>query len=160
MLNSHRITQSCSTFLLTIASSTFADERTLEDSKKYLNDLFEAYEQTCVQTGLITNLTTLLKSNTNGSNKECDARYLRNTVTSILSDTHDLESLDSSYRQWYEATINRSQSIINGKSGYSPSFNHKNIEKDFISSNVIKGVEEDIEPEISTARGYRTLHGD
>ena len=142
-----------------MATSAVADDGSLKDSEKRLIEILDAYEQTCVQTGLRTNLANLFKPNTSDSAKACDPIDLENQVTSVLSDTNDKTKSDFNYRQWYDESISRLKSIVNGYNSYSSSSLHKDIEKQFLNSRVINGLEKDTEAKISTVRGFRTLHG-
>ena len=145
--------------LLFMATSAVADDASLKDSEKRLIEILDTYEQTCVQTGLRTNLANLFKPNTGDSAKACDPQNLENQITSVLSDTNDKTKSDSNYRQWYDESISRLKSIVNGHNSYSSSSLHKDIEKQFLNSSVINGLERDTEAKISTVRGFRTLHG-
>ena len=143
--------------LLIMATSTVADDTTPKDSDEGLNKMFETFNKTCLNAGLMTKLEVLLKPNMGEAMKRCDPSILQKKVTAFVSNTKDPTISDSAYREWYENSNSRLHRTVNLKTTRSTSLQFQDSNVRSIDNNFIKGKEVLNEPVISTAKGYQTL---
>lgn len=146
--------------LVIIATSVTADDRSLKDYDKKLNQVIETYTKTCGTTEILADLATLFKPNASNVAKECEPKKIESSIRSLLSETNDITRSDLEYRNWYNQWINRIGSIFNVQNPHSSSFSQKKIDIRSVSSSTIKGPDEDSKTKIVTPKGFRTISGD
>lgn len=146
--------------LVIIATSVTADDRSLKDYDKKLNQVIETYTKTCGTTEILADLATFFKPNAGNVAKECEPKKIESSIRSLLSEANDITRSDSEYRNWYYQSITRIRSILDVEVPHSMSLSHTKIDIRSINRNTIKGLDQDSKPKILTPKGFRTLSGD